>query len=130
MCAIEDCESWEVVTVESRRARREHVCTECRRIIRAGETYRYVGGLTYGGWSSDKTCQHCEAMAGFMHVMCNGYPIGRLHEELVEHFRDGYASIPLGRLIACMRLKWHDGADPVPEHAGNLARDLMRKAVS
>lgn len=35
-----------------------------------------------------------------------------------------------GRLIACMRLRWHDGADPVPTGMVELAEQMLAKAVS
>jgi hypothetical protein len=128
MCAVEDCEPWIVVRRSTPTARVEHRCTECRRVIRPGETYERVTGLIDSGggtWSTDKFCAHCQAMGDFMFAMCGGWPYGQLWDELVDHWREGYASIPLGRLMACMRLKWHNGTDPIPIDTGALAQELM-----
>lgn len=55
-----------------RRARKQHQCKECGRVIGSGETYRYwtVIDQEYGGGpETEKMCQHCwntiELGAGF-----------------------------------------------------------------
>jgi hypothetical protein len=130
VCAVEDCEPFIVSTETKPVARKEHLCSECGRTIRVGEKYHKLTGLCDGRWETDRTCNHCMAMSGFMHEMCGGYPLGELREELEEHWREGYASIEFGRLIACMRLKWHDGTDPIPQGTGDLAKRLMNQAVA
>lgn len=130
MCAIEDCEPFTVSTATNPIARKEYRCTECRRTIKVGEKYHKLTGLCGGRWATDRTCSHCMAMSGFMNEMCDGYPIGCLLDELIEHWREGYASIPFGRLIAQMRLKWHNGTDLIPEGASLMAKQLMQGAVA
>lgn len=131
MCAIDMCDPWQVVNTTSRTARTEHRCTECRRTIRPGETYHELSGLLDGqGWERHRTCRHCEALIPFMSALCGGYPIGDLFGELVEHFRDGYSSVQLGRWIACMRRRWHDGTDTVPADTGVHARALMERVAA
>lgn len=130
MCAVDDCEPWTVVNHTRPKARKEYSCVECGRPIRIGETYAKCVGMCDGYWSTSRTCLHCRAMGAFMNEMCGGYPISQLREELEEHWREGYASIPFGRLIVQMRLKWHDGADPVPEATGLMAKQLMQAAVA
>lgn len=130
MCAIDDLEPWDVYGDSRPTARKEHGCIECDRTIRKGEKYFRAEGCIDGTWLTYKLCQHCDSLSGFMMTLCNGWPFGDLYDELVEHWREGYASIPLGRLIVSMRLKWHDGSDPVPERCGDIARVLMQKAVA
>jgi hypothetical protein len=130
MCAIDDCEPWTVVNHTKPKARKEYPCIECGRTIRVGETYAKCVGLCEGYWSTSHSCLHCEAMGQFMREMCGSWPISQLREELEEHWRDGYASVAFGRLVACMRLKWHDGADPLPEDTGDLAKQLMAQSLA
>lgn len=130
MCAVEECDPWDVYNETHPVARKEHHCCECRRTIRVGERYYRMEGAYDGKWSTYKVCQHCDSLGNFMRALCEGWPFGWLHSELVDHWREGYASIPLGRLIAGMRLQWHDGADPVPSGCGAMASDLMRRAVA
>lgn len=130
MCAIDDCEPWTFVDWTKPVARVEHRCCECRRTIRAGEVYRRTQGLCDGRFETYKTCRHCEAMSAFMAEMCGGHPMTELLEELEEHWHEGYASIPFGRLIAQMRRKWHGGKDLVPEHTAELAMSLMGRSMS
>lgn len=130
MCAIDDCDPWDVYKDSRPAARKTHHCVECGRTVLAGERYFRAEGCIDGGWTTYKLCQHCDALSSFMMVLCNGWPFTRLLEEMQEHWREGYASVPVGRLIACMKLRWHDGADPVPVGCGAMARDLMQKAVA
>jgi hypothetical protein len=132
MCSIDDCDPWKVRTQTMPQALKGYRCGECRRTIRAGERYdKLVGLLCDGGeWETHRTCRHCAALASFMNVLCGGYVINDLLSELVEHWHEGYSSIEVGRWIACMRLRWHDGADPIPTQAGAVARQMLGKAVA
>lgn len=130
MCAVDDCPPWQVYNETRPVARRTHCCSECGRDINAGEKYLRIQGLCDDNWATHKICRHCEALSAFMMVLCSGHPLGDLYEELAEHWREGYASIPLGRLIVGLKLKWHDGADPVPSGCGAMARELMARAVA
>ena len=125
MCSVDDCEPWAIYNEARRKARKTHICEECGRGIAAGEEYLRIEGLCDGKWSTYKLCQHCDAASTVMRVMCNGWPLGDLWQELVEHWADGYRSVPFARLIAGVKLRWHDGRDPVPTGCGDLARQLM-----
>lgn len=116
MCAIDECDPWEIVQLTEPRARKSHKCGECYRIIRPGEHYHLLKGRTVGDdrFTIHKTCTHCKALGEFMSVMCDGYPLGQLYEELQEHYYDGYASTQLYSWITALQTKWHDGTDPVP----------------
>lgn len=130
MCAVEDCEPWTVHNQTLPVARKEYCCGECGRTIKPGEKYCKDVGLCDGRWSTNRTCLHCQAMGSWMNVMCQGYPLGWLYSELVEHFREGYSSVQFGRLIIQMRQKWHDGADPVPTGMAAMAQEMLRKSVA
>lgn len=115
MCEVEDAEPWSVVTVVQRKAAKEHRCTECFRTIRPGEVYQLTQGLCDGAWDTWKTCPHCLAAAAWLLEVCRGWVYGGVFYELVEHFHEGFGTVEMGRMIANMRRKWHDGRDPLPE---------------
>lgn len=56
------CEVAEVYEVEPRKARKEHICRDCRGTIKAGEIYRYHHGVFDGSGFSDKVCVECDEM--------------------------------------------------------------------
>ena len=124
MCAIDGCEPWSVVRHEQRTAGKEHECIECHRTIRRGERHEYIAGRTLDTpqWLTSRTCTHCRAAGRWLDVMCGGWPIGDLYDELREHWHEGYASPVLGRLAAGVRLGWCDGRTPIPARAADDAR--------
>jgi hypothetical protein len=130
MCSVDDCPPPQVYDEAHRVARKVHLCTECWRDIKVGEKYVHIRGLWEDAWSTHRLCWHCGALSAFMVRLCGGWVFGSLYTELVDHWREGYASIPLGRLIVAMRLKWHGGVDPVPSGCGEMARELMAGAVA
>lgn len=130
MRAIEMCAPWDVVNDNDRRAAKPHSCTECGRTIHRGETYRHIHGLCDGLWATHKICAHCGAAAAWMMVVCDGYPLDALLDELLEHWRDGYRSPGLFRLICGMRRRWHAGRDPVPQGVSALARSMLTGQVA
>jgi hypothetical protein len=137
MCAVDDCEPWVVKRETTPIARREYRCGECGRWIRIGEKYHKVVGLdAYGQsqtpvkWDTYRTCRHCIALGEWMNVVCGGWPIRGLRAELVEHWYDGYRSVPFGRLIVAQKHRWHDGRDPIPSGVSELAKAMLQKAVA
>jgi len=124
MCAVEECEPWAVVRSDQPTARKEYRCGECPRTIRPGERYDYTVGRLVGEarWETHRTCAHCRAAAGWLEVMCGGWPLGGLCVELRDHWREGWASPVLGRLAAGVRLGWCDGRTPIPARAADDAR--------
>jgi hypothetical protein len=58
MCFIdlEPCKVWEE---RDRKARKEHECTECRRIIRIGEVYTVHFSVFDGNATTGKLCGDC-----------------------------------------------------------------------
>jgi len=43
-----------------RKARQEHKCCECQRVINVGEKYHLFKGCWEGKWSNFKTCMDCQ----------------------------------------------------------------------
>lgn len=113
MCAIDDCEPWDVHRQEQRTARKVHHCDECGREIRTGERYTVDTGCLDAHWHTYRTCSHCGAAGEWLMVVCNGYPLGALAEELHEHHEE-FGPPLLGQLHADLLAKWQNGQAPVP----------------
>jgi hypothetical protein len=120
------------MTEELPRARKEHRCTECYRTIHIGENYELTKGCWDGSWSQFRTCMHCVSVRQWLDTVCNGWEYGGVYDETQEHYWDGYKSVGLARLLAGMRLKWHDGRDPIPDRTEvrALANRMMHEMVA
>lgn len=68
------------------RARKEHICDECSRIIVPGEKYEYVTGKWDGEFSSFKTCSDCLSVR--KSFFCAGYEYTRIFDDLADHIWD------------------------------------------
>jgi hypothetical protein len=112
MCMIDDAEPWTFHAQADRKARRHHVCEECRRFIWPGEMYRYESGKCDGYIPSWKTCWHCLEASRWLSRVCNGYLIAAVEEDLRHHMRgeeEGeLSSSHLVRLIRWMEADWLD----------------------
>lgn len=106
MCRIEDSEMSDLIVTSYPRAAKNHACFECRQAISKGDVHLHSKSLYDGHWSSARLCQRCEAAAKWLTRECGGYIFGEIEEELVEHWHEGYQSLPLGRLIVHMRRRW------------------------
>jgi len=73
-----------------RKARKEHVCEECRRKIMPGERYEHVRGKWDGRVDSYKTCADCLSIRDTF--FCGGYGHGGVLYDFEEHIRccDGH----------------------------------------
>lgn len=129
MCAVEDCPPWDVYNETNPTAQKNHRCTECTRTICEGETYRRIEGRCDGVWATHKICAHCNAASVWMRVVCHGWVLNQLYIELLDHWRDGYRSPGMFRLIIGIRRGWHGGRDQVPTGVGALAREMLGEMV-
>lgn len=131
MCAVEDAEPWDFFITSTPRAAKIHRCTECAREIKIKEQHYLCKGLADGSWQVYRTCSHCMAAGEWMQEVCNGWLFGDLHEEMVEHWNEGYASVGFGRLIAGVKRRWHEGADPIPDVTAvrAMAAEMLREMV-
>jgi len=69
-----------------RRARKEHVCSECGRVIQKGETYRVETGRWEGRFDTYKICRDCVSIRDSF--FCEGYSYTMVLEDLREHIQE------------------------------------------
>ena len=131
MCAIDDAERCDVWNEGDKKARKPHVCSECRREIAKGETYRRIDALYDGHWTTSRQCQHCRVGADWLSEECGGYLMDGVCEEIHEHAQE-YRSLALWRLVAGADRKWkraRGGLMPVPRMPP-LTPDSTRKRAA
>ena len=81
----DDCDAGDFTRVKNRKARKEHKCGECHRIINPGETYEYSVIKFQGDIGTHKMCLDCLSVRGAF--FCNGCYTEGLWEELAESMR-------------------------------------------
>lgn len=115
MCMIDDGERYELWGHrEIKKSRKEHVCCECSRAIKVGESYRVYWGLYDGEWQNHPTCQHCLVACEWLAENCHGFLHGGVYEDIEQH-ADEYHYFGLYRLEIGMRRKWKDGLMRTPK---------------
>lgn len=87
------------------KARKQHRCDECRRLIERGERYESFWGLYDSNWYNAKTCAHCLAARRWLAIECSGWLWELVSDDLMEHFEE-QPDLHLGRLIVGMRRGW------------------------
>lgn len=80
----EDGESPAFYVRQTVRARKPHVCEECREPIPKGTTYEYVTGKWGGRFASFKTCLICAAIRDGLACQ-NGWMHGNLWDDVKEN---------------------------------------------
>jgi hypothetical protein len=89
--------------VEDRKARTQHRCSDCGRIIEPGETYRRGVGFDGTAWTW-KDCAHCEAVLHMYDLAWDGeYNPDHFVEWTSERTTDSVAEL---RHAAGYRMKW------------------------
>lgn len=81
----------ECMLKRQRKARKDHVCVECRRMIKAGTVYEYVSGIWDGSPSSYKTCPRCVVLRAAYAQVVEPYsapPFTFLTESIQERVQD------------------------------------------
>jgi hypothetical protein len=116
---VDDCEPNRCSTEVSRRARKDHICNECHRTIKAGEVYRYFSGIDYDRCAfSHKICGHCGVVCDWLAINCNGYVLHGVYEDITEHV-ETYNRFDLARLQVGMKRDWaairKPGLMPLPK---------------
>ena len=100
MCMIDGADGHcHVLKSQHYKARKEHRCSECSRMIRVGELYLYEATLFDGSFDHHKTCAHRQVSRGWLSANCGGWVYGSVEEDIVEHAHDY-------RRKDLIRLKW------------------------
>jgi len=74
-----------VSNVHTRKAAKDHRCTECNETIPKGTKYEHVKGLWDGSWSEFKTCLSCVEIRN--HFGCEeGWTYLELWSQIEENF--------------------------------------------
>lgn len=73
-----------VFRTETRKARKIHVCYECRKKIQPGEQYLVFTGCWEGKWEEYKTCQDCADLREELSDRGTMAPFGDLGEWAYE----------------------------------------------
>lgn len=81
-CSCDDYDPADVCSVKDVRARKQHTCCECKRVIERGETYELVKGCWEGCWEVYKTCLGCQRIR--QHFCSDGWLFGNLAEQIRE----------------------------------------------
>lgn len=125
MCLVHDADGdWTELADETRRARKEHRCSECGRTIAVGESYQYIVGKSEGELCDSRCCAHCRVAREWLSVQCHGYLQGGVQEDIDEHAQLGWLDggllphVWLLRMVVGMRRGWQrfdgHGLMPVP----------------
>jgi hypothetical protein len=104
MCSI-DLEMPELYQEARPKVRKEHRCDERQRTIAVGEVYKHVRGKWYGNVTTYKTCAYCCAASRWLYSVCDGYPLGDMFGDTLEHWWE-YKLLSLGRLVIGFRRQW------------------------
>jgi hypothetical protein len=115
------------------RARAQHKCRECHRVIEAGESYHREVYLWESKFNVHKTCAHCMVVRGWLRDECGGWLYGDVEEDAREHVFNnrGYYGVDLYRAVVGMAWMWRTPSGrllPVPAHI--KTSDEMRAAIA
>lgn len=115
MCRVDYCDGEWVLLAEphSVKARKEHKCSNCNRVIAAAEKYHtgtWIDKEYDSGIQTVKYCEHCLIAADWLQKVCGGFLWGddQIIEELSEHWEEEtqFQCRSFALLIAAMRKKW------------------------
>ena len=93
-CSVEIDEMAELCDESYPKARKEHICCECREVIKKGQKYQLFTGKWEGEFSAFKTCIACAAIR--KHYCPNGAVFGELRNHLIDCLRFDYLEVPEG----------------------------------
>lgn len=90
------------------KARKQHGCCECGRMIQPGETYTQTSGCWDGRMDRFRCCHQCDRATALIRQECSGWIFGNVEEDLLEHARDPNVpwSYRAARFYVGMRRSW------------------------
>lgn len=112
-------------TREVARARKAHVCCECRRTIPVGAPYRYEAAVADGDWQHYHTCRLCASVRDdrFACGFCWGF--------LWEHLRDCLGWVGCDCEDPCDCESWLDPPDwPIEVNKSKPRRKEWKATVA
>lgn len=117
MCMYDDGGGWKVYNEATRRAAKEHECSECHRTIAKGETYHYVSGLgyDYDAWYTNRMCAHCREMVRWLLKECGGFMFEMTWEDLRNHIDGDESEMRSAPLVRILRWGLADWRNPAGE---------------
>lgn len=83
----DDCEAPACMVEAWPKARKAHVCCECRQVIPPGDTYQRISGVWADGVPARyKTCQQCAELRRRYQAQDSDWvaPLGYLYDEMRE----------------------------------------------
>jgi len=90
----DNCGLTELYNSSFPKARKKHMCCECREVIKVGETYERVSGKWDGIFMEFKTCLACVRIRE--HYCPNGFVFESLKEQLMQCLGFDYTEVPEG----------------------------------
>ena len=95
---------------ETRRARKDYRCSECRRTIAKGESHEVHTGLWDGHWDTFRWCAHCAAAWEVVRSIsdCDCFLFGDLWQGILDEMTDwgSTRNMAVYRMVCGARRKW------------------------
>lgn len=89
MCGCGDDEAPDIFRQTWVKAKKEHRCYECKKIISPGDDYEYIFGVWWGDASSYHTCEKCADLRDSLQALGFCSTIGDLladHKEYLQEY--------------------------------------------
>lgn len=99
---------------ETRTARKEHQCNECRRTIDHGETYKFECFAYERQIWTYKTCVHCLAVRDWLTEHCGTFVFDMVKEDFLDHKDEQPGRAVLRAMVAMDRYQWRMNGNLMP----------------
>jgi hypothetical protein len=96
----------EMISESRPKARKEHICSECRRTIQKGESYTVEVYHFDGDFTTHKTCRHCMVVRDWLARECGGWLFGGVAEDIQEHVEHNWYGFAVKKLAIGIWRKW------------------------
>lgn len=115
MCYVEWSDgTMTLLREETRTARKEHRCNECRRTIDQGETYKFECFAYERQIWTYKTCVHCLAVRDWLTEHCGTFVFDMVKEDFIEHKDEQPGRSVLRAIVAMDRYQWRMNGKLMP----------------